>query len=118
MSRKTPYPVAITFIVNKDYSKCKDTHPEKYIEQTTTIKTIVEKAKLTELEVISRDKKGFRQKLIDLDLPLIGYIDIPSYSTGPCIDEYYIVEYSDGAKQLYIMLPPKYEEKHPDMAYQ
>ncbi len=119
MSKTDPDPTAITFIIATDYTdkKCSKVcdHVRKFLMETMT--TVVESTELNDFEIIARDQSGFKKKLMEKNIPLLGFLVLPDVETGPCLDDYYVVDYEDGSRQLYIILPPTYEERQHDMAY-
>lgn len=119
MTETEPKATAITFIVATDYT---DKNCDKVCVAVRkflmeTMETVVETTDLKDFEIITRDGPDFKKHLMERNIPQLGFLALPDVETGPCLDDYYIVDYDDGSRQLYIILPPTYEERQQDIAY-
>jgi len=103
-------PSRIIFVLDTDYTDRECSVPDVYRGQMLmAIEQVMEYASLEKFDVIASDDPQYLQHLKEMNIPELWMHDALNGEVGTYSD-YYIMEYNDGSRKLYVMKPPTDEE--------
>ena len=111
MTAENRIPVDMTFILAQDPSdKNNNMNGLSRHAVLTAMKKAMDFCGLTKYESLTHTDKNFHEELLKLNIPEVWMHDVKSDSwIGHC-DNYYMVNFDDNSRIMFILIPPAYDE--------
>ena len=108
-------PIDITFILNHDPSDKSIQVPNLYRHAVMTAMTeALNAVGLENYELITQTDPNFHEDMLRLKLPEAWLHDTGGNSMLAPFENYYIVNFNNGSRIIFILLPPQYNDLQPD----